>query len=119
MRHYGRRYDDGERFPAADRLIVAENRWLAARHGLHAQLVDPDADSPVPARRALEELLDRLASDAAALDAGAALARVEHIMREGASADRQLALHRHGRPLDAIVRSLTVETRGNAEAARA
>jgi carboxylate-amine ligase len=119
VRHYGRRDDDGERFPAADRLIVAENRWLAARHGLHAQLVDLDVDSPVPVRRALEELLDRLAADTAALDAGAAIAGVEHIMREGASADRQLALYRHGRPLDAIVRSLAVETRGNAEKAPA
>jgi glutamate---cysteine ligase / carboxylate-amine ligase len=32
VRHYGRRYDQGERFCPASRLLVAENRWLAARH---------------------------------------------------------------------------------------
>ncbi len=114
VRHYGRRDDDGERFAPADRFVVAENRWLAARWGLHAQLVDLAADAAVPARRALDELLDRLAGDAAALSAGAAFDQVARIAQEGTSADRQIALYRHGASLDAIVRSLADETRGDA-----
>ncbi len=110
VRHYGRRYDRGERFPDADRFIVGENRWLAARHGLHASFVDVVADTAVPARRAVEELLDRVAGDAAALDATDALERVEQILRDGTSADRQVVLHRHGMTLPDLVRSLVAET---------
>ena len=111
VRHYGRCYDRGERFADADRLIVAENRWLAARHGLHAPMVDAGSDTSTPARRMVEELLDRVADDAAALDATDALDRVEAIMREGTSADRQLALRRGGASLNGILQSLVDETR--------
>ena len=112
VHHYGRRYDDGERFAEADRLVVGENRWLAARHGLHAQLVDPEADTCVSARRAIEQLLERVAEDADAVEARHALDRVATLMGAGTSADRQLALHRHGASLESLVESLVDETRG-------
>jgi carboxylate-amine ligase len=112
VRHYGRRYDRGERFADGDRFVVGENRWLAARHGLHAPMVDAGSDTSVPARRMVEELLDRVADDAAALDATEALDRIAAILREGTCADRQLALHRSGASLHAIVQSLVDETRG-------
>ena len=111
VRHYGRRYDRGERFANADRFVVGENRWLAARHGLHAHLVDLRSDAHVPARRAVEALLDRIADDAIALGAAGALDRVAAIDAAGTSADRQLALHRDGESLRAIVQSLVDETR--------
>jgi glutamate---cysteine ligase / carboxylate-amine ligase len=114
--HYGRRYDRGERFADADRFVVGENRWLAARHGLHAPMIDAGSDASVPARRMIEELLDRVAGDAAALEAGEALDRVAAMVREGTSADRQLALHRGGASLHAIVQSLVDETRGSGPA---
>ena len=111
VRHYGRRYDDGERFPDADRFLVAENRWLAARHGLHAPMVDAGSCASVPVRRLVLQMLDRLVDDAAALDASDALDRVATIVEEGTSAERQLRLGRGGSSLQAIVRSLVDETR--------
>ena len=111
VRHYGRRYDDGERFPDADRFLVAENRWLAARHGLHAPMVDAASCASVPVRRLVLQMLDRLVDDAAALDASDALDRVATIVEEGTSAERQLRLGRGGSSLQAIVRSLVDETR--------
>jgi carboxylate-amine ligase len=112
VRHYGRCYDRGERFADADRLVIGENRWLAARHGLHAPMVVVGSDTSVPARRLVEELLDRVAGDAADLEATQALDRVAAILGEGTSADRQLALHRGGASLHEIVSSLVDETRG-------
>jgi carboxylate-amine ligase len=112
VHHYGRRYDDGERFPAADRFVVGENRWLAARHGLHARLVDRELDMSVSARSAIESLLERVSDDAGAVEASSALDRVAALLGEGTSADRQLALHRRGASLEMIVESLTAETRG-------
>jgi glutamate---cysteine ligase / carboxylate-amine ligase len=110
VRHYGRRYDRGERFPDADRFVVAENRWLAARHGLHAPLVDIRADTSTSARQCLVELLDRVEDDAAAVDASHALDRIATIVRDGTSADRQLALQRQGASLPEIVQSVVDET---------
>jgi glutamate---cysteine ligase / carboxylate-amine ligase len=110
VRHYGRRYDRGERFARADRFVVAENRWLAARHGLHAPLLDARIDATVPARRALEDLIDRVADDAAALHATGALERVSTIISEGTSADRQLSVHRRSGSLADVVSSLVEET---------
>ena len=111
VRHYGRRYDHGERFPEADRFVVGENRWLAARHGLNAphrryRLRHLDVGSPLlsstcstdsrttPPRSTRRSALDRIAS----------------MVKDGTSADRQLALHRHGASLPEIVQSVADET---------
>jgi carboxylate-amine ligase len=102
--HYGRRYDEGERF-AADRFVVAENRWLAARLGLRAHLVDPGRGG-VPARRLLAELAERIAPDAADV---AAVAAVEALASRGTSAERQLALLRDGASIPEVVGALADE----------
>jgi carboxylate-amine ligase len=115
VRHYGRRYDRGERFAPANRFLVGENRWLAARHGLQAPLVERLADTAVPARRVLAEMLEQVEDDAAALHATPALERIVTILREGSSADRQLVHHRHGASVVDITRSLVRETSGTAE----
>ena len=47
-------------------MIVAENRWLAARHGLRTPLVHR-GEEPVTARTLVHELLGRVADDATAL----------------------------------------------------
>jgi gamma-glutamyl:cysteine ligase YbdK (ATP-grasp superfamily) len=72
--------------------------------------VDTTVDTAVPARRAVEALLDRVADDAAAVGATEALDRVGKILRDGTSADRQIVLHRHGMPLPDLVQSLVAET---------
>ncbi len=109
VRHYGKRYDRGEGFAKANRLVVGENRWLAARHGLRARLVT-GADQAVGARTLIAGLLDRIADDAAALGCEWALERVESIAAEGTSADRQLRLLRQGHSLADLVRGLVEET---------
>ena len=86
VRHYGKFYDRGEGFAKANRLVVGENRWLAARHGLRARLVT-GADEAVGARALIAGLLDRVADDAAALGREWALERVESIAAEGTSAE--------------------------------
>jgi carboxylate-amine ligase len=109
VRHYGKLYDRGDGFAKANRLVVGENRWLAARHGLRARLVT-DADEAIGARTLVADLLDRIADDAAALGGDWALERVESIAAEGTSADRQLQLSRHGQALDDVLRALIEET---------
>jgi len=110
VRELGRRYDGGERFPDADRLIAAENRWQAARHGLHARFAVRGEPAAVPARDAVADLLDRIADDAKAVGASWALDHVAWRAHAGTSADRQLRLARAGRSLAQIVCLLADES---------
>jgi carboxylate-amine ligase len=109
VRHYGKQYDRGVGFAKVNRLIAAENRWLAMRHGLRARLVT-DGDEPAGARDLINELLDRVEADAAALGNEEALDRVAEILSAGTSADRQLRLFRAGQSLEEILSEVVVET---------
>jgi len=57
-------------------LYYDVNRFRAARYGLEAPWIDPARGTARPIADAIVEMLDELAADAAALDAGTALARL-------------------------------------------
>jgi carboxylate-amine ligase len=113
VRHLGKRYDRGGGFPRANRLVVGENRWLAARYGLRARLVRPGED-PCSARDLVLALVERLHDDAQAVGAGWALERIAGLAAEGSSAEQQLARHRRGATLDEILLGLVAETGASA-----
>ncbi|MEA2248085.1 MAG: glutamate---cysteine ligase / carboxylate-amine ligase [Solirubrobacteraceae bacterium] len=73
--------------------MLEENRFLAARDGIEAQLLDPDADVSRPARRQLDELLAAARPHADALGCRTEL---EGVAELGASPGfaRQLAIAR-------------------------
>ena len=74
-------------------LLINENRWRAARYGADAGLLDLGRGELVPFATLLEELIELVRDDAAALGC---LAEVEHarvILARGTSAHRQLAAY--------------------------
>jgi carboxylate-amine ligase len=78
--------------PSAAQLaweMLDENRWLAARHGLDAELFDPAAGARRGVRDLTGELLERVAPHARALDCERELAGVEDLLRAGNGAARQ------------------------------
>src|SRR5213075_2769357 len=40
VRHYSERFDAGEEIPSFHRILTTENKWLAARYGLDAPVMD-------------------------------------------------------------------------------
>ena len=40
VKHYCERYDAGEEIPSYHRILTSENKWLAARYGLEAPVMD-------------------------------------------------------------------------------
>jgi glutamate---cysteine ligase / carboxylate-amine ligase len=72
--------------------VIEENRFLAARDGMAALLIDPAAEARVPAAEQFAAVLDACADHASALDSGAEL-EVAAILarRSGAEHQRQLA----------------------------
>ncbi len=111
VRHYGRLHDRGTGFARANRFVIAENRWLAARHGLRAPIVH-EGPEPATARTLARALLERIADDATAVGAVDALARIERLIETGSSAERQIRAYRRGTDLRGLVEALAEETAG-------
>ena len=40
VKHYSERFDAGEEIPSFHRILTTENKWLAARYGLEAPVMD-------------------------------------------------------------------------------
>ncbi|MCY3879749.1 MAG: carboxylate-amine ligase [Rhodobacteraceae bacterium] len=75
--------------------IIAEDRWIAQRYGIFAYFGDPGAETGrIDIADFLDHLLDELAEDAEALDCEKEIRHAVGIIKDGASADRQIDLFR-------------------------
>ena len=72
-------------------FLLEENRWRAQRYGVGGTLFDFGKGELAPIGGLIDEILDLIREDAAALDCEADVARARAIVSEGTSADRQLA----------------------------
>jgi carboxylate-amine ligase len=92
VKHYCELYERGAPIPAFHRILTSENKWLAARYGLDAPLVDvsTESDTRIPARDVIERTLETIAPQARELGTDRELEGIRHILAEGSSADRQL-----------------------------
>ena len=72
-------------------FLVRENRWRAQRYGTGEGMVDFGKGTVVAFPELMEELLDLIAEDAEHFDCVPEVARARDIVKEGTSADRQLA----------------------------
>ncbi|GAC1322519.1 MAG: carboxylate-amine ligase [Thermoleophilaceae bacterium] len=68
--------------------VLDENRFLAARDGMQARLIDPELERRVPARELLEEVVEACRPHAAVLGCERDLERVA-ALAESTGADRQ------------------------------
>jgi glutamate---cysteine ligase / carboxylate-amine ligase len=75
---------------AVERAIVVENKWRAQRYGVHGTLVSEIG--AVSVAEMLDQLLEEIAPDAAALGCLGELRRCRSIVGAGTSADTQLAV---------------------------
>ncbi len=80
-----------QRWRLYDRFLIAENRWRAQRYGVAEGLIDFGAAQVVPFPQLVEELMELLQEDAAALKCLTEVSRAREIAAEGTSADRQRA----------------------------
>ncbi|UMY19673.1 carboxylate-amine ligase [Methylobacterium organophilum] len=93
------------------RALAAENLWRAQRSGVEAELIDEASEEAFPFSDYLASVLSLVAEDAEALGCAAEIEGARRILREGTSADRQIALFEAARggetsnrqALDAVV----------------
>ncbi len=74
-------------------FLVGENRWLAQRDGVRADLIDFGRGTSVPYAELLDEMLEMIRPDAAHFGCLAAVEHARRIATEGTSADRQLGVY--------------------------
>src|SRR5215207_2522734 len=99
------------------RALIEENKWRAARWGLDGKLIDFGRGAEVPMRELALELLEFVDDVVDALGSREAVNYVHAILRDGTSADRQLAVYRQTGDLKAVMRHLIDETRNGVERA--
>jgi YbdK family carboxylate-amine ligase len=104
-----REIDKGYTLPTPKGWVVRENKWRAARYGMEADIIRED-ETTVPVREALLELAHELRPTAERLGCADELARVQEIVTEGSSYQRQrAAAAASGGDLTAVVDSLLAE----------
>jgi glutamate---cysteine ligase / carboxylate-amine ligase len=85
--------------------VLSENRFLAARDGMDAQLIDAAGRCLTPARETLEDLVAECRPHARALGCAASLEQVLRLAGDG-GADRQRAIAARTGTLDQLVKTL-------------
>jgi carboxylate-amine ligase len=103
-------YEAGHELSHYPYEMLDENKWLAARHGLEASLVDLPETGRVPVRDLTLRLCERLASHADELGSGADFECIEDILDNGNGAARQAVVYQANHDLREVVREIVDAT---------
>jgi carboxylate-amine ligase len=87
-------------------FLVRQNKWRACRYGLDAKLVNPRTLSPVPARSAIGDLVNRLRPAADELGCSGRLASVLDMAERPTGAEVQLSIYEETGDLAEVVRRM-------------
>lgn len=90
--------------------LVQENKWRAMRGGLDAKLIDFGKEAEVPMRDLCTELLEFVDDVVDVLGSRREVEYLRTIVREGTSADRQIAVFERTGHLHAVVDAVAAET---------
>jgi carboxylate-amine ligase len=105
-------YDAGEEIPSYHRILTSENKWLAARYGLEAPVMDLATGSRnrVPVSRLIRRTVADLRPHAHELGSERELEGVLAILGRGSSADRQLRIYNANRDIVEVAREIAEAT---------
>ena len=109
---YSEQYDRGVEIPSYHRTLTTENRWLAARYGLEAPVMDLATGSRnrVPIAQLVRRTLRELEPHARELGSERELEGVREILARGNGADRQLRIWNPNRDIVEVVREIADST---------
>jgi carboxylate-amine ligase len=112
VKHYAELYERGEEIPTFHRILTTENKWLAARYGLSAPVMDLHTGrrNRVPVAALVRRTLKALQPHARDLGAEEELGGVEEILRRGNGADRQLHVFNANKDIVEVAREIAEAT---------
>jgi len=112
VKQLSERYDAGEEIPSYHRILTSENKWLAARYGLDAPVMDLATGSRIrsPIAKLVRRTLRDLEPHARELGSERELEGVAALLGRGTSAERQLRVYNANRDIVEVVRAIADAT---------
>ena len=112
VKHYCEQHERGERIPSYHRILTSENKWLAARYGLEAPVMDlaTGRRNRVPVSQLVRRTLRDVEPHARELGCEEELEGIEEILRKGNGADRQRRIWNANRDVVEVVREIADAT---------
>lgn len=97
-------------FREYSRELIEENKWRAVRYGIGGKLIDFGKQEEVPTAEIIAELLDFVSEAADIFKSHDELDRIRYILKEGTSADKQIAVFNETKDMKAVVDHLIHQT---------
>ena len=118
VKHYCERYDRGDEIPSYHRILTTENKWLAARYGLEAPVMDlaTGRRNRVPVAQLVRRTLRDIEPHARELGSERELEGVREILARGNGADLQRRTFNANRDIVEVVREIADATEAAAAA---
>ena len=112
VKQLSEQYESGAEIPSYHRILTSENKWLAARYGLEAPIMDlaTGRRNRVPVARIVRRTLDEIEPHARELGSERELEGILGILGRGNSADRQLRVFNSNRDIVEVAREIADAT---------
>jgi carboxylate-amine ligase len=112
VKQLSERYDEGKEIPSYHRILTTENKWLAARYGLDAPVMDLATGHRIriPVAKLVRRTLRELEPHARELGSERELEGIAALLDRGNSAERQLRVFNANRDIVEVVRAIADAT---------
>jgi glutamate---cysteine ligase / carboxylate-amine ligase len=112
VKYYCEQHERGETIPSYHRILTTENKWLAARYGLEAPVMDlaTGRRNRVPVAQLVRRTLKEIEPHARDLGGDRELAGIQEILSRGNGADRQLRIFNANRDIVEVVQEIAAAT---------
>jgi len=112
VKQLSERHDAGEEIPSYHRILTTENKWLAARYGLEAPVMDLSTGrrNRIPISQLVRRTVRELEPHARELGSERELEGIAALLSRGNSADRQLRIFNANRDIREVVEEIAIAT---------
>jgi carboxylate-amine ligase len=112
VKMYCDQHESGKAVPSWHRMLTTENKWLAARYGLEAPIMDlaTGRRNRAPVAQLIRRTLRDVEPHARELGSERELEGVREILARGNGADRQLRVWNANRDIVEVVREISIAT---------
>jgi glutamate---cysteine ligase / carboxylate-amine ligase len=118
VKQLSEQYDSGEPIPSYHRILTTENKWLSARYGLEAPVMDlaTGARNRIPVAQLIRRTLKEITPHARELGSERELEGIGEILSRGNGSDRQLRVFNANRDIAEVVEEIAKATEADPSA---
>jgi carboxylate-amine ligase len=112
VKHLSEQHEAGEEIPTYHRILTTENKWLAARYGLEAPIMDlaTGRRNRIPVAQLVRRTLRAIEPHARELGCDRQLEGIRDILGRGNGADRQLRVFNANRDIVEVASEIAAAT---------